>query len=140
MPDGRILCLDIGEKYIGCAISDKSQILATPLETIKRINGGLCLGKIKKIILLKEVQSILIGYPLILNSKKSQYTRKVKGYFHKLKKHLKEIDICLYDETLSTWSARHKYKHLRLQKSTKTLSIDSFSALEILEGYLDFHH
>ena len=30
---GRILCLDVGEKVIGCAVCDKNRILVTPINT-----------------------------------------------------------------------------------------------------------
>nr|MBA3759497.1 Holliday junction resolvase RuvX [Gemmatimonadales bacterium] len=35
-PTGRLLALDWGEIRIGLALSDESQVLATPLETLQR--------------------------------------------------------------------------------------------------------
>ena len=36
---GRLLALDWGELRIGLALSDESQVLATPLETLRRREG-----------------------------------------------------------------------------------------------------
>ena len=46
----RVLGLDVGDKYIGVAISDELGMFAQPLMRIDRISNDHAYGEIKKLI------------------------------------------------------------------------------------------
>ena len=59
----RILALDHGTVRIGVAVSDETKIIATPLEYIDAEPFGAFIERLKKLLVEKEVELILIGMP-----------------------------------------------------------------------------
>ena len=59
----RILALDHGTKRIGVAVSDELKIIAQPLEYILAEPFAAFLERLKKILIEKEIDLILIGNP-----------------------------------------------------------------------------
>ena len=59
----RILALDHGTKRIGVAVSDETKIIAQPLEYISAEPFAGFLERLKKLLIEKEVDLILIGMP-----------------------------------------------------------------------------
>ena len=137
---GRLLSLDVGEKVIGCAISDIYWISITPLPPIFRKESSLRIGALKRLVKTYQPFIIVIGYPLLLDSRSSSQTKKIKAYANKIKKHFKETKIELFNEALSTWSVKKQYAHLNLKKNSSSFNIDSFSAMEIIKDYIKVNH
>ena len=136
--NGKILGLDIGTKYIGCALADFKGIALEPLLPLKRKSGSLCLSALKKITKQNQVSMIVIGYPLSLENQVTSFSKSVKGVANKLRKHFPRMEIRLVHEGLSTWAGKKNFPSIRLEKSTQTpLNIDSFSAREILRTYFN---
>ena len=63
---GRILALDHGEARCGCALSDPSGTLATPLDAVERPDSELGLAAIARLAAEHEVERVLVGLPLTL--------------------------------------------------------------------------
>ena len=61
----RVLGLDVGEKWIGVAISDETFTIATPLETIERTSNKEAYDKIHDLIEKYDVKKIVVGLPKI---------------------------------------------------------------------------
>lgn len=138
----KYLCLDVGDKFIGVAISH--QILVTPLPVILR-QGKFQFKKIIRLVEEYSVDKIIVGYPKYLDGSISVQSKKVKNYFKKLKS-LVTVPVILFDETLSTWEVKQKYPNLKksnlkisninnIEKQIK--NIDSFCAMEILKNFLE---
>ncbi|RYZ19967.1 MAG: pre-16S rRNA-processing nuclease YqgF, partial [Chitinophagaceae bacterium] len=71
----RILCLDIGGKRTGVAVTDPLQIIATGLNTIEAKD---LISFLKKYILTEQVEKILIGMPANLDGTATHATPLVK--------------------------------------------------------------
>jgi putative holliday junction resolvase len=62
---GRILALDWGEVRIGLALSDESQTLATPLETlVRRAGKRLPVPRLLELTSLHQPVGVVVGLPL----------------------------------------------------------------------------
>ena len=72
---GRILAIDYGDQRIGLALSDPLKIIASPYITINRKKTPNYIAEIKKIIEEKQVESIVVGYPLTLSGNRSEQTK-----------------------------------------------------------------
>ncbi len=59
----RILALDHGTKRIGVAVSDETKTIAQPLEYIPAEPFADFLARLKKLLVEKEVDLVLIGLP-----------------------------------------------------------------------------
>ena len=131
-----LLGLDIGDKTIGIAVSDKSKTIATPITTIKR--KGFLKDFKKLILILREynVGAIIIGLPLSLDGNENERTEKVRNFAKELNKS-KDIKIAFHDER---YSSDVIYKELRKNSISNTKikkKIDQMAASYILQGFLD---
>ncbi|MDH5186452.1 MAG: Holliday junction resolvase RuvX, partial [candidate division WOR-3 bacterium] len=69
---GRILCLDLGERRVGLAISDETQTIAQSLDTITFKNEPDLIATLKRIAAEHNISEIVIGNPISLAGKKTK--------------------------------------------------------------------
>ena len=127
----RYLALDVGEERIGIAISDKTGLVARPLETIIREPGPASFQRIADIVNEKEVEAIIVGLPLLLDGSKGKQVRSTQAYVQGLTAHVK-IPITYWDERFSTDRAQEIMTENRSKHS-----LDAVAAAVILQEYLD---
>ncbi|HPP30246.1 MAG TPA: Holliday junction resolvase RuvX [bacterium] len=130
----RVLCLDIGEKWVGVAISDETKSLARGLGRINR--GDKEVEKIKKLIAEYEVESIIYGLPLRMDGSISSQTEKTMAFISKLQKEI-SIPFIPFDERLSSQQAETIMLQADLSRRKRKKYIDKLSAQIILQNYLD---
>lgn len=127
----RIMALDIGEKNIGIAISDKLNILAIPY-SIERNDDNFG-SKISEIIKEKDINKIIVGIPYNLKGKLGHQAKKTIDFIEELKAKT-DIEIHFIDERFSTQISR---KNLMFKKKETKISLDKYAAAVILENYLN---
>ena len=78
----RYLSLDVGNQWIGIALSDPTGFLATPLRTLRRIEAhGDC---IRALIDEHEVQEVVVGLPLNMDGSSGSQVEETYSYVEKL--------------------------------------------------------
>ena len=127
----RIMALDIGEKNIGIAISDKMNILAIPHSIEK--NDEDFIEKISGLIKEKDINKIIIGVPYNLKGKSGYQADKTFDFTQKLKEKIK-VEIDFLDERFSTKISKD---NLIQSKKTTGVPVDKYAAAVILENYLN---
>lgn len=133
----KVLALDIGDVWVGVAISDILKITCRPLTTIsfKDIESYL-----KKITHEERIDTIVIGYPITMTGKHSDQTKKVVAKKEELEKIFQEADnpmkFILWDERLSSKRAWELKGGAPKTKEDK-LKEHSIAASYILQNYLD---
>jgi hypothetical protein len=85
LPAMRILALDHGTKRIGVAVSDETKTIAQPLEYILAEPFAPFLDRLKKILVEKEVDLILIGQPRNMDGSYGPAAQKVEAFVAVLK-------------------------------------------------------
>ena len=132
-----ILCLDLGKKRIGLAISDVNQKIASPYMVIEEKKFSevsvIIEGTIKKF----GVGSIKVGDPINMDGSPSQSSQSAKDLAINLSKNI-SIPITMWDERLSSRGAFSLTKELNVNTSKKVSKLDENSAAFILQGALDF--
>jgi len=124
----RIMGLDIGDKRVGVAVSDKLEITSLPLEVYK--NDNKINQKIKSLVDKYDIKKIVVGLPYTLKGEIGTQAKKVISFVNNLKKGL-SIGVDYIDERYTTKIP------LRLSgKSAGDKKIDKFSAGIILSDYL----
>ncbi len=128
----KILALDIGDRWIGSALSDPIGFFASPYQTVElpKLNTFLT-----DTIAKEEIQTIIIGYPKTLRGTESEQTKKVVAHAERLKAAFPEINFVLWDERLSSQQAA-KLKQAKTKEDK--LKSHSIAAAFILMTYLDF--
>ena len=61
---GRIVALDPGTKFVGVAVSDETQLIASPLKTLARTSWKKLLSDIKQIVSDFDAVAVVVGLPL----------------------------------------------------------------------------
>ncbi|MCX6006654.1 MAG: Holliday junction resolvase RuvX [Chloroflexi bacterium] len=132
----RAMGLDVGDKKIGVALSDPSQVLATPLKTIIRVNED---GAIKEILGLArkhDISKIIVGLPYSLSGAIGKQAEKVL-LFSKQIAQATDIEIIMQDERLTSVSANQKLREAGKKGSKLKNEMDAAAATVILQAYLD---
>ena len=93
--------LDLGEKTIGIAVSDKSLIVATPLQTISRKGIKKDLIKLSEILKEYNIGGFVIGLPISLDGTENQQTSKVIKMGDEIKNYF-VVPIDYFDERFSS--------------------------------------
>jgi len=127
----RIMALDVGEKNIGIAISDKMNILAVPYSIEK--NDEDFSKKICVLVEEKDIRKIIIGIPYNLKGKIGYQANKTFDFIEKLKEKIK-VEIDFLDERFSTKISKDNLLNSKKAADTR---VDKYAAAVILENYLN---
>ena len=133
----KILALDIGTKTIGMAVSDKMNILATPVGCYKRQTLKKDLEFFDEYIKKNQIEKIVVGYPIFLDGKESKMTKYVRKFYYKIKERW-GIEVELWDERLTTEEAIEVLREMNIKNYKKIKEKkDEISAALILRSYLE---
>jgi len=132
----RILGLDVGEKWIGVAMSDPSGTLASPLTRISATDLETTIEAICLLASQHEVARIVSGMPYSLDGSLGPQARRVEGFLQKLSQRL-DVPIETWDERYSTIDAQQRMIDAGVKKERIRERIDAAAAAIILQEYLD---
>lgn len=126
----KILALDIGDRWIGSAISDPLGMFARPYKTVKanELNEFL-----SATITPENITTIVVGYPKTMRGTESDQTRKVVEHVEQLKEIFDMVTWQLWDERLTSKMASGIKREKTKEDKIKGHSI---AAAFILESYL----
>ena len=132
---GRMLGIDFGMKHIGLALSDLTQLIAFPLKTIRALHS---LEQTADLIAreLVEIDTIVLGLPLLLSGKDSSITYTVRC-FATILKAKSNLPLVLWDERLTTVQVERILKQDNVKRRKRARYLDTMSATLILQAYLD---
>ena len=132
----RVLALDVGDKRVGVAISDPSQIIARSLKVIQRGSRRADFAAVARLVEEYEVETVVVGHPRSLDGTVGEQAKKVEHYAAGLTEVL-AVPVLLWDERFSTVSADRLMKEAGLRGKKKRERIDAVAAAVILQDYLD---
>jgi putative Holliday junction resolvase len=125
----RILALDYGSARCGCALSDPTGTIVTPIESVTQPASRRGLAAIARLVAEREVERVIVGLPLSLRGADTEQTRETRQFAATLSKRLGElVPVELHDERFTT--------RIAAQMEHATTSEDSRAAAVLLEGWL----
>jgi len=133
---GALLGLDPGTKTLGLAISDRTRLIATALETINREKFTLDANKLLAIYETNEASSLIVGYPLNMDGSHGPRTQSVRDFCTNLLR-VRDIPIFLWDERLSTMAVTRTMLADDMSRKKRAQNVDKLAAAYILQGVLD---
>jgi putative holliday junction resolvase len=122
----RVLALDHGSARCGCAISDPSGTLATPLGAIERPDTKKGLAAVVRLIENQGAERVVVGLPLTLKGDEGEQAAAARAFAQRLERRLR-IPVELHDERLTTRLA---------ERTGGSEDADSRAAAHLLESYL----
>ena len=133
----RLIGLDLGSKRIGVSICDEKQLIATPYKTIHKSKNNELIEELKNIIQENDIKAIIIGYPLNMDGSSGSSAQSVNDVSKNIDKEI-DVDVCLWDERLSTVGAFNLSSQLDVNVSKREKNIDQNAAAFILQGAIDY--
>ncbi len=135
----RILGLDIGEKTIGIALSDRLHSIATPQHTISRTKWQADLDQLRQFSEENEIGMTVLGLPLNMDGTEGPRVQSVRQFARNLQKDgfFAPMPLVFWDERLSTQAVERSMIESDLSRARRAEIIDSAAAAYILQGYLD---
>jgi putative Holliday junction resolvase len=128
--------LDLGDKTIGVAVSDRLLSVATPLETIRRKKFGIDAARLLEIIANREIAGIILGLPFNMDGSEGPRCQKTRAFARNLSR-LTDLPIGYWDERLSTVAAERALLEADTSRKRREEVIDHVAAGFILQGVLD---
>jgi putative holliday junction resolvase len=122
----RILALDHGSARCGCAISDPSGTLATPLPAVERPDTRKGLAALARLVGEKGAERIIVGLPLTLAGDEGQQAELARRFAERLDRRV-SVPVELHDERMTTRLA---------ERTGGEGDADSRAAAHLLESYL----
>jgi putative Holliday junction resolvase len=122
----RVLALDYGSARCGCAVSDPTGVLASPLEPVLAPATRRGFARLRALVRELDAERVVVGLPLSLSGGDSAQTAETRAFAAKLERQL-SVPVELYDERFTTKLA---------QQTGGSAAEDSRAAAYLLEGWL----
>ncbi len=135
-PMSALMGLDLGEKTIGVAVSDRTRGVASPLETVRRKKFTLDSARLLEIIGDREIGGILLGLPKNMDGSEGPRCQSTRAFARNLSR-FTDLPIGFWDERLSTVAAEKALLEADTTRKRRGQVIDHVAAGYILQGALD---
>jgi putative Holliday junction resolvase len=122
----RVLALDYGRARCGCAVSDPTGVLATPLPAVPTPATRRGIGKLRALVTELGAERVVVGLPLSLSGADSAQTTETRAFAERLEAAL-PVPVELYDERFTTRLA---------ERTGGRADEDSRAAAHLLDSWL----
>ena len=126
----RVLALDYGSARCGCALSDPTGTLATPIDAIERPATRRGFARVVDLVRDRGAERVVVGLPLGLSGADTDQTRETRAFADRLAGAVR-VPVEMYDERFTTAIAA--------RSGDKRTSEDSRAAAVLLEDWLAHH-
>ncbi len=123
----RVLALDYGSARCGCAVSDPTGVLATPLDPVLAPTTRRGFGRLRALVDELDAERVVVGLPLSLSGTDTAQTTETRTFAQRLEAAV-SVPVELHDERFTTRLA---------QRSGGQTSEDSRAAAHLLESWLE---
>ena len=135
---GRILAVDWGERRIGLALSDETQVLAQPLTTLTRRAGkrfpiAQLLEQVKK----HNVVGIVVGLPLDESGAEGDAAHAARALADDIKRRVGDLEVRMWDERMTTARVLAAIREMGGKTRGRKEDVDAMAAALLLQHYLD---
>jgi putative Holliday junction resolvase len=140
----RVLGVDVGERRVGLAISDRSRTLARPLTTVKVNDAADAVDRVAQAIATLAadedgLDAIVVGLPKRLDGSPTTATPRVQAFIDALRART-TVRIVTEGEQLSSREAESRLSINERDWRKRKQKLDAAAAAIILQDYLDRDH
>ena len=132
---GKALGIDFGTKRVGLALSDRSNIIASPYRTLNYVSEKDLVAQLETIVSENDIKILVLGLPINMKGEDTVQTTKVRNFKDILS--TLQIPIVFEDERLSSVSAINSLTLQNVKTGHNKPEIDKTAAAIILQQYLD---
>ena len=132
----RMICLDVGDKRIGVAVSDPLFVTAQGVETYERKKMSVDLAYLSAKAKELGADVALIGLPKNMDGSVGPQAEKIQAFAEKFRKR-SGLEIRFFDERLTTCVAQQVLLEADVSRDKRKKVVDKMAAVVILQSYLD---
>jgi putative Holliday junction resolvase len=137
----RVLGVDVGERRIGLAISDRSRTLARPLTTLAIVSARDAVDRVADAITSLRAEddgldTVVVGLPVKLDGSASVATTRTVEFIEALRGRVPVV-ILTEDERLTSHEAESRLAVRERDWRKRKAKLDAAAAAIILQDYLD---
>lgn len=126
----RVLALDYGSARCGCAVSDPTGLIVTPISAVPRPASRRGFSALAQLVAEREVERVVVGLPLSLRGTDTDQTRETRAFAEELSVRLGDaVPVEMHDERFTTRLAQREH-------GSPADSEDSRAAAHLLESWL----
>ena len=134
---GRVMALDWGHARIGVAITDETQLLASPLGTLTRRAGKrLPLGQFLDLIEREHPVGLVVGLPLDDEGTEGESAQAARAMGEQFAARA-ALPIAWIDESFTTAETLERLTERGIAPRQRKADIDAMAAAIVLERWLD---
>lgn len=133
-----VLGFDFGTKSIGVAVGQQITASATPLLSLKAVDGIPNWDEIAKLVKEWQPDLVVVGLPLNMDGTEQEMTHRARKFANRLNAKF-GVKIFTQDERLTTTDAKSRLFELGGYKALTKGQIDAVSAVLIVESYFENH-
>ena len=135
---GRLMAVDWGERRIGLALSDETQVLAQPLTTLTRRAGKrFPMAQLLQHITKHNVVAIVVGLPLDETGAEGDAAHAARALADDIKKRAGELEVSMWDERMTTARVLAAIREMGGTTRGRKADVDAMAAALLLQHYLD---
>jgi putative Holliday junction resolvase len=134
---GRLLAVDWGDVRIGLALSDESQVIATPLETlVRRLGKRFPMPRFLELVAQHAPVGIVVGLPLTLEGEEGESAAAAREVADAIGRRT-GVPVDLWDERMSTARALAAIREQGGSTRGRREDVDALAAAVVLQHYLE---
>ncbi len=133
---GPLLGVDPGTKTFGLAVSDRTRMIATARDTIRREKFSVDAQKILKMVDENDISAVIVGMPINMDGSHGPRAQSVRDFCANLLK-IRDLPIFMWDERLSTMAVTRTMLEGDMSRKKRSQNVDKLAAAYILQGVLD---
>jgi len=118
----RVLALDYGSARCGCALSDPTGTLATPIDPIERPATRRGFARLTELVRDRDVERVVVGLPLGLSGADTEQTREARAFAERLADAV-DVPVEMYDERFTTAIAQRAPIDPRTSEDSRAAAI-----------------
>ncbi|MGB3391106.1 MAG: Holliday junction resolvase RuvX [Pseudaminobacter sp.] len=140
LQNGKTLAgLDLGEKTIGVAVSDRGLSFAHPRPVIMRRKFSLDAASLLDLLAAENCAAVVIGLPVNMDGSEGPRAQATRAFVRNIAR-MTDLPFAFWDERLSTVAAERSLIEMDFSRAKRKTKIDSAAAAFILQGVLDRIH
>ncbi len=133
----RAIGLDLGERRIGVAVSDRSGTVASPLDVILRTGSRQRdHDRIARLVADEDAEVIVVGLPLSMDGRLGPAAKAALAEVRVLGS-VVGVPVLTHDERLTTVTAERSLREAGLDGRARRKVVDKVAAAVMLQAWLD---
>jgi len=130
-----VLALDVGDRRIGVAVSDPTDLVVRPLAVIVRRSNSADADTIGRLVQETEPDTVVVGLPLHADATASAQSVKVRSFVRFISRRL-TVPVVTWNEHGTTVAAQEEMINMGVPRAKRKALIDAAAAAVLLDDWL----